>query len=530
MPKIIIREHDNTKAGTSEYSNFAVVVPGLAKNGVYNSAVFDENGIFECHSQKEFEENIGHVETKESVVASNAQPEEFQVGSSRVKHETIGDLLDAGLLIDLVLENKDDLYVGEAVASANDGHLIYKEDSSTYRLTKLDAKDAIAEGHRTSELFIVKPGKTGTDACTGDAVFCGNQYAYELLGLGYTVLFKLIKAVDANGAPSTEEIAALGTSAWWNALKDRSVYDFRYITTGGFISAGASKEIAKIATFRNDVTLNSFDVEENGRGDCIALIDVEENASFKVATSQKEAVQALNAAAGSISDADKFSAFFAPKVCYEYASEKYENNTFPASFHYLACMAHSTEDLGYNEWYAASGFERGVSKFKVIGTTYKFGEIAVNALQPRCLKSGVNKSINLIIKIRDIYYLWGNRTAHLLADENAVNGDLVSSHFLNIRQLCTTLKKQIYLSCRRFTFEPNSTLLWNRFVESIRPTLEAMKGDQGIKDYAFVKVADSRKALLVAKIKIVPIEAIEDFDIDVVLEDSISGITAEVTD
>jgi hypothetical protein len=48
-----------------------------------------------------------------------------------------------------------------------------------------------------------------------------------------------------------------------------------------------------------------------------------------------------------------------------------------------------------------------------------------------------------------------------------------------------------------------------------------MKADQGIRDYKFVKDATDRKALLKARIRIVPIEAVEDFDIGLYLEDSL---------
>lgn len=74
-------------------------------------------------------------------------------------------------------------------------------------------------------------------------------------------------------------------------------------------------------------------------------------------------------------------------------------------------------------------------------------------------------------------------------------------------------------------FNPNDMILLVDFKEKIRPTLEAMKGDRGIKDYKFENVADSRKALLKVKIKIVPIEPVEDFDIGVYLEDSVNGTT-----
>ena len=56
------------------------------------------------------------------------------------------------------------------------------------------------------------------------------------------------------------------------------------------------------------------------------------------------------------------------------------------------------------------------------------------------------------------------------------------------------------------------------------PILEKMKADQGIQDYEFVKIENAPKATLKAQIRIVPIEAVEDFEIDVTLEDSLDGL------
>lgn len=55
-----------------------------------------------------------------------------------------------------------------------------------------------------------------------------------------------------------------------------------------------------------------------------------------------------------------------------------------------------------------------------------------------------------------------------------------------------------------------------------------MKADQGISGYKISRVATDKKALLVAKVRIVPIEAVEDFDISIYLEDSLSGIIVDV--
>jgi hypothetical protein len=51
-----------------------------------------------------------------------------------------------------------------------------------------------------------------------------------------------------------------------------------------------------------------------------------------------------------------------------------------------------------------------------------------------------------------------------------------------------------------------------------------MKADQGIRGYKLTRVINDKKALLTAKIRIVPIEAVEDFDISIYLEDSLAGI------
>lgn len=57
-----------------------------------------------------------------------------------------------------------------------------------------------------------------------------------------------------------------------------------------------------------------------------------------------------------------------------------------------------------------------------------------------------------------------------------------------------------------------------------------MKADQGIKGYTITKIANDKKALLTARIRIVPIEAVEDFDISIYLEDSLTGIVVNANE
>jgi hypothetical protein len=57
-----------------------------------------------------------------------------------------------------------------------------------------------------------------------------------------------------------------------------------------------------------------------------------------------------------------------------------------------------------------------------------------------------------------------------------------------------------------------------------------MKADQGIRDYKIMKVYNDKKATVKAKIRIIPIEAVEDFDLEVSLEDSFGETAAIVTE
>lgn len=275
-----------------------------------------------------------------------------------------------------------------------------------------------------------------------------------------------------------------------------------------------------------------------GRGDCIALIELDESTYINkvegLHTPEARIIEGINCMSGINSGNGKFCALTIPSVEYK-MSEDVDfnfNKKFPAAFHYLTCYMNSLKK-GYAEWFAAAGYTRGVSGYIINKTSVKLGEIAINALEPRYLTAdgGPKFSCNVIANFRNSYYLWGNRTAYLLESYDG-GGNLVASHFLNIRQLCTTIKKQLYVACRRFTFDPNSDTLWYNFVNAIKPTLERMKAEQGVRDYQILKVTEAGipKATLKARIRIIPIEAVEDFDLEISLEDSFGETTAVVTE
>jgi hypothetical protein len=185
--------------------------------------------------------------------------------------------------------------------------------------------------------------------------------------------------------------------------------------TGGYYSASAMNQICALADFRNDTKVEDAETYGNlsGRGDCIALCDIDEDIiddkgdhTISSGLTIKKVIENIGYAAKQI-NSNQYSAIFGPKVTYvmsDLAVEKFGGNkTFPASFHYLAC-ARRTFDR-YNEWYAVAGYNRGISNYAIDTTSVKLGEIAINTLAPRKSNNYTDRAVNLILHERGNYYL-----------------------------------------------------------------------------------------------------------------------------
>lgn len=535
MPKILIREKDNSTAPVTAANNFSVVVPGFKGTGTFVPTSADDNGpaylgygVYELKSQADFDKYIGKYTANYEASGDTVTAPDLTVlngtatGLNKyIKQLTLEDFEPTAI------EDQGYVYSLTEVTSGDDvgknGYLLITTNGTTYQLAKIekasDITDFIVIDPQDGDDFVqttgayckIKPGKEGKDAFNENPHY-GNQIAYNLLGYGYTVLFKVLDS-------SRSATSQLAESNFWAPLKDKSVFNFRYLVSGGSYSKDVMNQMIQVAEFDSTVALKDAEIiggSTTGRGDCIALCDIDET-NISSSDTMENIVKGLATAAGAI-QASTNAAIFAPKV--QYAGD---DLVYPASYHYLLCSANARKK--YAEWYAVAGYARGISPVSVVGTSLKLGEIAINTLAPRVKNDslGIQKSINLILNEKSSYYLWGNRTAATLD-----NTGLIFSHFLNIRQLCTSIKKAIYSACRLFTFDPNSDLLWINFVNAVKPTLEEMKADQGISDYRISKVIHREKAVLKAKIRIIPIEAVEDFDITLSLEDSADGLVIGV--
>ena len=560
MPKSINREYDKSKSVLTLSANFAVFVPGFAndpvkegdktytreelveeakKEGIY----FNGTNIYKLNSVEAFLHYIGKKNTNEEIVEAkeaklvkindklpDTDPNAYLCKLTRseiVLYDTTKynyyKITSLGETKPENWENDKELKVSITTTAAD----TQVKTTTYYSLAKYEKASLIkeyvdgdADPATLENVVKVLVGDEGASKNQQER-HLGNKIAYELLKAGYTVFYRVLNSTQT-------ALEQLNKADFWAPLKDKATYRIRYLTTGGCYDYSVYQLMADVVNFNNKTTLADADTllpGSSGRGDCIALFDIDESKLSPSYATPKELATAFGDQAKLIK-ANKNCAIFAPRVVYvEDEDEVYGANDIklPCSLHFLLCAAKAQEN--YAEWYAAAGYTRGIANKTIKYTTYNFGDLVINTLAPREPNSYIGdngKAINLILNERGSYYLWGNRTAASL-DKNG----LKFSHFLNIRQLCTTLKQVIWEASRRFTFDPNSDVLWINFVNAVRPTLERMKGDQGIAGYRISKVATTEKAVLKAIIRIVPIEAVEDFDISIYLEDNVEGLNIE---
>ena len=323
------------------------------------------------------------------------------------------------------------------------------------------------------------------------------RIAEYLLDLGMTILW--VEVDD----PTTLE-----SSDFWEKYQDKGQYDLRFIFSPEYRSQTTAQYMIKCAGVR---------------GDAVALVDIPDPAESGEDEFDLDYInhfiESLTVSDIVISGHDnenpfKYAACFSQNVSF-----KGEDAELPGSFAYLSAFAKHINR--FPAWFAMAGSIRGVLPFEKVSTSYKFSTAEIDNLQDR--ETADKKAVNVITEVRPYgNIIWGNRTLYPLTRGDDGSLGLRASNFLNIRQLCCDLKKLLFRVSRQYTFEPNSDVLWTNFKNSITPLLEEMKSGQGIRGYKIVKVATTKKATLKAKIIIIPIEAVEDFDLTVELSDSIS--------
>lgn len=333
--------------------------------------------------------------------------------------------------------------------------------------------------------------------------------ALTVIGVGdeFTVanLYRLLNEDSVDG----------GYTNHYEKIQNNGDYNIKFITSGAYPLfeaeqyANAVKKQAASAANRHDST---------------ALIDYANKLTRTLAATSttsvkncfKSYVSGNNFGINDLGEpVESYTALFIPYGIYT-SSTLGEDIIMPGSFGYLSALAVSVQTN--TNWMAIAGVKRGI-----IPTLKSLCQNVTNAIANSYqTQNEGDVAINPITNISPYgYVIWGNRTAL----QTLAQSSLKASSFLNVRQLVSDLKKVVYVAARKLTFDPNSDILWINFKSEIEPTLTRMLTGQGITKYKLTKVATTKKATVVAKIRIWPIEAVEDWDITIELADGTTTVS-----
>lgn len=290
-----------------------------------------------------------------------------------------------------------------------------------------------------------------------------------------------------------------------SGLIDKGNYSVKYLTSGGY------------PVFECSTLANAMLTMAETRGDCVALIDHTDYPTREMNPYKSGSLyQSVLSKVDTDLEKGEFGAMFTPWATFSRVTtdENHDIATFraPGSFAYLLALADSIKTNA--NWLAIAGAARGGLKNLYEMTTNIPNGVA-DAMQKRD-----QISINAITNIKPYgYTIWGNRTLK----NNAEQGNLVATSFLNVRNLVSDVKKTCYRTARKLTFEQDTDVLWINFKSEISKLLEKMKSGYGISGYKIVRDTThdraGDKATLCAKVILYPTYAVEDFYITIVLKD-----------
>ena len=363
-----------------------------------------------------------------------------------------------------------------------------------------------------------------------------------------------IVAIKIRGAETQAEVDSVLLQ-----LVDRGTYNVKYITSGGYPTfeydhnkiakimlqvAGAKGEDHETDDYYDDPAADPADTR-NGRGDAVALID-----HFEIDERKLSGVGSVFYRINTLTGEDtlpaaflSFGAMFTPYANYtlqgSYAYINSENKRdyvtelhLPASFAYLTCLARQLKAV-LPTFEATAGVGRGsVTNIKFNNTTNEYEmctrDVLTNYIANMYnapMGAGVDStsgfdaqiSINAITQVNPYgMVIYGTRT---LAPKDPVLG-VKATGILNIRNMVSDIKKQMYQVARKYMFSANNDALWLGFRSDVATVLDGLRAGAGIKNYTLdLDEAKSTKDALYVLCSIQPVYPVEHFDITIEITD-----------
>lgn len=358
-------------------------------------------------------------------------------------------------------------------------------------------------------------------------------------GAIYTLNYSPVESSNTGAAPDWDSNAdyrrvstGINIKTMYNALKsvyaisdtglsDKGNYSIKYLTSGGYPTYEYSQ---------NSLVTSMIKLCKE-RGDCVAFIDHTNNPHRNNNIDQPGSLYyAVNHDLTFQVDGD-FATMFTPWAEYNRATVDLDDESnvvskssieMPGSFAYFLSLADSINNAGNPNWLAIAGVARGlVQNLAQNGIKTNIPNGAADKMSPRDAIA-----INPITNIKPYgYTIWGNRTLK----KNAVN--LTATSFLSTRNLVSEVKKSVYRTARKLTFEQNSDVLWVNFKAEISPLLDKMLHGYGITGYKLLLDTNhprfNERATLCVKIILSPVDAVEDFYVSIILQDDVDAVITE---
>jgi phage tail sheath protein FI len=172
------------------------------------------------------------------------------------------------------------------------------------------------------------------------------------------------------------------------------------------------------------------------------------------------------------------------------------------------------------KWFPPAGVTRATARV-VVKPLYEIGSVILDKWENNTLAR-----VNPIMKLKNYgYVIYGQYTAYVAQDEYTHS----ALESLNVRLISNCVKKQIFNTCLKLTFEPNNSSLWMKFYDAMDKYLLFMKRNDGVYDYRIqmdegtVTTDDINELRCPGKVWINPVRAAEFFDIDFILTEA--GVT-----
>lgn len=522
MPRININEIDNTVYNMTELDNDHIVfVPGSATTGPYDKPVlltntYDYENTFgetapvgspthnyveglllaglpvlfrriACLNQ---DSDLPEVKVTKAEATLNANVEQAGGEEEEVTYESVPQLKiiekyggTYGNSLSIITEQIGNgvyirVYIGtKQVESQRIAVLASGDDEETTR-AKLVNGIRNAEFERIDIEFVSETPDTDfvmpyVGSTTGSA---GIEKGQELTG----------------GKDISNEDVITEISNTFDYIKDKYVYDVKFITAGGYYDGEI--EDTPIA--------NAMVKLAETRQDCIAIPDIPQG-------TPKDQVTTFFANLDT-----SYAAAFAPWA-YLRLPDKTEAWMAP-SYIFLYTLGRSISQ-GNPVYMAPAGVLRA-SVPQLIKPEYEIGGDMLEYWQgsnPQC--------INPIMKLRSYgYVIYGQKTLFNIENSNSHLASALQE--LNTRLVVNEIKRAIFNVAIRLTFQANNQRTWNEFKALIEPTLDSIKANGGITDY-MVRMDDTTTTeedlitnTIRAVVKISVARVAENFEIDFEME------------